>query len=158
MNFDLPPSLGGSNPTPAPPPIFNSQLPRKVITEEEKNWAMLAHLSSLLSLISGGFLGPIASFIIWLVYREKSVYIAQQSLQSTLFQVGGFLVNWMIWIVVSVLSSFLIGLCLIPFALLITVATIVWPLLGAYNCSQGKQFRYPIVADMVSIPGKAGDG
>ena len=64
------------NPNPAPAPLSPS---------EERTWAMLSHLSVLANLFTG-FLGPVAALIIYLVYKDRSRYVAYQSLQSLIMQ------------------------------------------------------------------------
>ena len=49
--------------------------------QDERTWSMLAHLSVLLSLITG-IGGPIAALVIWLVYKDKSQRVAFHALQS----------------------------------------------------------------------------
>ena len=62
------------------------------------------------------------------------------------------------WTVAGALTAVLIGLCLMPFALLVTllllVGLVVLPVLffvyglyGAYEVYQGRDFRYKYVAD-----------
>ena len=59
---------------------------------DERTWAMLAHLSVLANLVTG-FLGPVIALIIYFAYKDRSRYLADQSLQAFLFQlvwwVGG---------------------------------------------------------------------
>lgn len=137
-----------------PPPAVEPISPA-----QEHNWAMLAHMSILLNLFTG-FLGPVVALIIYLVYKDRSRYIAYQSLQSTIFQlvvwVGVGLVIGAIWLITLVLSIFLIGLLLIPFTLLATLFLLVVPLgslvYGVYagiQCSHGEDFRYWLVGDWV---------
>ena len=137
-------------PPPAEEPISPSQ---------EHNWAMLSHLSILLNLFTG-FLGPVVALIIYLVYKDRSRYIAYQSLQSTIFQlvvwVGVGLVIGAIWLITLALSIFLIGLLCVPFSLLATLFLLVVPLgslvYGVYagiQCSHGEDFRYWLVGDWV---------
>jgi uncharacterized Tic20 family protein len=144
QNEEVPPQL--------PPPAGDVISPSK-----EHNWAMLAHLSILLNLFTG-FLGPILAFIIYLVYRDKSRYIAYQSLQATVFQllvwVGiGFVIGAM-WLVTALLSIFLIGLLCIPFTLLgtifllfVPIASLVYGVIAAVKTSKGEDFRYWLVGD-----------
>jgi len=122
---------------------------------DERTWAMLAHLSILLNLISG-FLGLLAALVIYLVYKDRSRYVAYHSLQSLFFQlvfwVGGGVVVAIAWALTSVLSAILVGLCCIPLALLISlipVAAVVYAIAGAVQCSQGRDFRYWLVGDWV---------
>jgi len=143
-----------SPPEQLPPPAEEPISPAK-----EHNWAMLAHLSVLLNLFTG-FLGPVIALIIYLVYKDRSRYIAYQSLQSTIFQlvvwVGVGLVIGAMWLVTLALSIFLIGLLCVPFTLLATILLLFVPLgslvYGVYagiQCSHGEDFRYWLVGDWV---------
>jgi uncharacterized Tic20 family protein len=92
------------------------------------------------------------------VYRDKSRYIAYQSLQATVFQllvwVGiGFVVGAM-WLITALLSIFLIGLLCIPFTLLgtifllfVPIASLVYGVIAAVKTSNGEDFRYWLVGD-----------
>lgn len=142
-------------PDPLLPPPAQVSIP----TSTEQNWAMLAHLSILLNLITG-ILGPVVALIIYLVYKDRSRYIAYQSLQSTIFQlivwVGIGLVIGAIWLFTAILSIFLIGLFLIPFSLLATLfllalplASLIYGVYAAIKCSHGEDFRYWLVGDWV---------
>ena len=64
-----------------PMPVTNlPQTPARLSPSEERMWAMLAHLSVLINLVTGAF-GPIVALIIYLVYKDRSRYVAYQSLQ-----------------------------------------------------------------------------
>ena len=116
---------------------------------------MFAHLSILVNLISG-FLGAIAALIIYLVYKDRSRYVAYHSLQSLFFQlvfwVGGGALAGIAWALSGVLSVVIIGLLCIPIAILISlipVAALVYGVIGGIQCSQGADFRYWLVGDWV---------
>jgi uncharacterized Tic20 family protein len=110
----------------------------------------------LINLVTGA-LGPIAALVIYLVYKDRSRYVAYQSLQSLLLQligrVGGGIIVGAAWAITGALSAVLIGLCLIPFALLITlflpVGTIVYSIIAAVKTNQGEDFRYWLIGDWV---------
>jgi hypothetical protein len=116
----------------------------------------MAHLSVLINLVTGIF-GPVAALLIYLMFRDRSRYVAYQSLQSLLLQligwVGGGLIIGAAWAVTGALSAILIGLCLIPFALLITIflplGTIVYAIIAAIKTNQGEDFRYWLIGDWV---------
>lgn len=134
--------------------MFSSSSPSAPVPaltqSEERSWAMLAHLASLLSLASLWLLGPLAAGLIWLIYRDRSRYVAHQALQSALFQLASLFVNAAVWGVTAALSAIVIGLCLIPLAMLVTLVTIVYPLVGAYQTAMGRPFRYAVIGDMVT--------
>ena len=135
--------------------ITATDPPEPLTKSEERTWAMLAHLSILLNLISG-FLGPIAALVIYLVYKDRSRYVAYQSMQSFVFQlvfwVGAGALAAMMWFVSIFFSIVVIGLCLMPVALIISVvpiAALVYGVVAAIQCNEGVDFQYWLVGDWV---------
>jgi uncharacterized protein len=129
--------------------------PSGLTSSEEHTWAMVAHLSVLANLFTG-FLGPVIALIIYLVYRDRSRYVAYQSLQAFIFQliwwVGAGALAGIVWAISAILAVVLVGCCLMPFALLLTlmpVAALVYGVVGAVECSQGRDFRYWLIGDWV---------
>lgn len=143
-------------PSLAPMPV---NPPQALTPGDERTWGMLAHLSTLLNLVTG-FGGPIAAFIIYLVYRDRSRFVAYHALQSMVFQLlwwfgGGVLIGLM-WAVVGGLSMILVGLILIPVAVLFTflflllpVGALIYGVVGAVQVDQGQDFKYWLVGDWV---------
>ncbi|MFP3854457.1 MAG: DUF4870 domain-containing protein [Anaerolineales bacterium] len=122
---------------------------------EERTWAMVAHLSVLVNLVSG-VLGPVVAFVIYAVYKDRSRYVGYQALQSFVFQlvwwVGGGAIVGLVWVVTGILSAVLIGLLLIPFACLFSLLPVLALVYGTYagiECSQGKDFKYWLIGDWV---------
>ena len=116
---------------------------------------MLSHLSVLANLVTG-FLGPVIALIIYLVYKERSRYVAYHSLQSLVFQliwwVGGGILTALAWTVSGLLAAILIGCLLMPIALLISLiplGALVYGVIGAIQTSQGQDFRYWLIGDWV---------
>jgi len=134
---------------PAPAPVTG------LSPSEEHTWAMIAQLSILANLFTG-FLGPVIALIIYLVYKERSRYVAYQSLQAFIFQliwwIGAGALAGIAWAVSGLLAIVLVGCCLMPFALfisLIPVAALVYGVVAAVECSQGRDFRYWLIGDWV---------
>ena len=120
------------------------------VTSDEKTWAILAHVSILLGAITAGLLGPVAAFVIWLVKKDESDYVAKQALQSLIYQIVVAVLSWIMWIVIAVLAVFVIGLCLIPIGLLLNLAAVGYGCYAAYVCSLGQEFKYPIIWDLIA--------
>ncbi len=141
--------------TDQPPTLPSSPPVQPLSPGDERTWAMLAHLSILLNLISG-FLGIVAALVIYLVYKPRSRYVAYQSMQSFIFQLiwwfgAGILVG-IIWVITGTLSAILIGLVCLPLACVITLiplAALVYSIVGAVECNNGKDFRYWLIGDWV---------
>jgi uncharacterized Tic20 family protein len=156
--------------------------PRTVPTRDDLTMAALAHASILITFLvgvgSGGLgaiLGVFIPLAIWYSYRDKSTYTAQQALYATAYQVAcilsvlalavvGSILVVVGWTVSGALTAILIGLCLMPFALLVTllliagvlvlpVVQLVYGLYAAYETYQGRDFRYKWVADWVDQQG-----
>lgn len=137
------------------PETYVPQPSAPLTPSEERTWAMLAHLSILLNLVSG-ILGVAAPFVIYLIYKDRSRYVAYHSLQSLFFQmifwVGGGVLAGVTWALTGILAAVVVGLLCIPIALLVSavpLAAIVYAVIGGIQCSQGQDFRYWLVGDWV---------
>jgi uncharacterized Tic20 family protein len=116
--------------------------------QDERIWSMLAHLSVLVSIITG-IGGLIAALVIWLVYKDKSQRVAFHALQSLWYQVTWIVILFVGWTITGILSLVVIGLLLIPVMLLATFVPFVHMCYAAYKVYQGVDYRYPVIADMV---------
>lgn len=141
--------------TPSPQPAAAPVAPAPLSPSDERTWAMVAHLSILVNLVSG-FLGLLAALVIYLVYKDRSRYVAYHALQSLFFQLvfwaGGGVLAGAAWAISGILSAVLIGLCGFPLAALISLiplAAMVYGIVGAVQCSQGRDFRYWLAGDWV---------
>jgi len=122
---------------------------------DERMWAMVSHLSVLANLISG-FLGPVIPLIIYIVFKDRSRYVAYQSLQALIFQlvwwVGGGVLAGATWALSGILSAVIIGLLFMPLACIfsaIPLAALVYGIYGGVQTSQGQDFKYWLVGDWV---------
>lgn len=138
---------------------MNEQMPQippaPLSPQEERQWAMVAHLSVLANLVSG-FLGPVVPLVIYMVYKERSRYVAYQSLQSLIFQlvwwVGGGILAGVTWTISGVLSTVIIGVLCMPIACIFSAMPLValgYGIYGGIQCSQGQDFKYWLVGDWV---------
>ena len=105
------------------------------ISKEQKNWAMIAHLSALLFLWSGigGMLGP---FIVWLMRKDDMPFAAQQAKEALNFQITMFLLSIIGWILVLVLVGFvMLGI--------LFIVDLVLTIIAAMKAGEGIAYRYP---------------
>lgn len=142
---------------------------------DEWTAAALAHTSTLLTIVLGvaggiGLLvGPAVPLVMYLGYRRKSRFVAFHALQSFVYHVAGVLLYLVLVVVVAVwvaiawtvsglLSAILVGLLLIPLAVLFTLlmafllicipfAWLGYGLYGAYQVYQGRDFRYWLIGE-----------
>ncbi len=145
------------------------------VPTDEWTAAMLAHASALLTLILGmaggvgALVGPAVPLAMYLGYRERSRFVAFHALQSFVYQVAGVLsyavlaavlAVWVAiaWTASGLLSAVLVGLLLMPFALLLTLLMVLllvcapfswlaYGLYAAYQVYQGRNFRYWLIGE-----------
>ena len=116
--------------------------------KDENTWSVLAHLSVFLNLFTG-FLGSVAALVIWLVYKDRSARVSFHALQSLWYQVAWMVILTVGWVVADILTVVLIGFLLFPVMILLTVVPFVHMGYAAYKISQGVDYRYPLVADLI---------
>lgn len=136
-----------------PPTLSTPPLP--LTPTEEKQWAMISHFGILANLFSG-FLGPVVPFVIYLIYKDRSRYVAYHSFQALIFQliwwIGGWVLASIAWTITGVLSAVIIGLLCIPFACIFSAMPIVALGYGIYagiQTNQGQDFKYWLIGDWV---------
>ena len=115
---------------------------------DEQTWSMLAHLSVLLSLISG-IGGVVAALVIWLVYRDRSDRVAFHALQSLWYQVAWSVLITAYATVSLILAVVVIGFVMLLFVPVIALIPLVHQCYAAYKVNQGIDYRYPVIANMV---------
>jgi len=109
--------------------------------EDERTWSVLAHLSTFLNLFTG-FLGPVAAFVIWLVYRDDSPTVARHALRSVFYQVAWLSAIFIGWTVTVALMAVLVGFLLVPVMAVVTFAPFVQASYEAYSAYRGGGLRY----------------
>ena len=122
--------------------------PVVVMTQEERTWSVLAHLSMFLNLVTG-FLGPVAALVVWLVFRDRSRRVAFNALQSMWYQVAWVVILAVGWTVTGLLTIVLIGFLLIPVMALVSIVPFAHAAYAAYRVSRDGEYRYPFIADMI---------
>jgi uncharacterized Tic20 family protein len=111
-------------------------------TKDERNLAMFAHLSAFAGLIFPAGGNVIAPLIVWLTQREKSEFVADQSLEALNFNITVFLAE----IVCGVL--FIVGIGVI-LGLVLGIVWLIGTILGAIKASEGQRFRHRFTLRLV---------
>ena len=120
---------------------------------EEGTLAMFAHLGVFLNLFTG-LLGILPPLFIYLAYKDRSKYVAYQSLQALVFQglffIGGTILAGITWAISVALSVVLIGICGFPIALLLTlipIGALVYAIVAAVDSYHHRDFQYWLVGE-----------
>lgn len=111
------------------------------VTSEDRNWALAAHLGSILT--AWFALGLLAPLIVLLVRGGESPFVRRHAVESLNFQI-----NALVYSVVFFLLIFaLIGLALLPIYGLFYLICVV---IGTVQASGGQDFRYPLTIRVIS--------
>ncbi len=113
------------------------------VSDEERTWAMLAHLITLVGYVVwiGAYLVPL---VIYLVYKDKSSFVAFHALQSLFFQLAVLVVAAML----LVLSLTIMLACVtIPALIVLGVGALAYVIVAAIRAYNGELFEYWLVGN-----------
>jgi len=134
-------------------------------TTENRIWAVLSHLSALT--FGMGILLPIIG---WSDQRRKSNYASFQTLQALGYQSLGFTVWILSYLVIAILAAIIVLIitgardgsenpdaAMAPWAIVFSVVMLgflalylLLPIIAAFACALGKDFRYPIMGNRLA--------
>lgn len=136
----LPPAPATGEMAVAPPPA--GALP---VTEEARNWALVAHLSGLVSAGLGGliFLGPL---LVWLLKKDDDLFVAHHAAEALNFNL-----SMTAYSVLAILTGLtIIGLVVaIPAFVVGAVTWFVTSIVAAIRANRGESYRYPLTIRFV---------
>ena len=113
----------------------------RVLSETERNWAMLCHLSGFAGFFFpfGGIIGPL---ICWLTRKDESYWININGIKSLNFQL-----SILLYIVLSIpLCFIIIG---IPIIMLLVTLKVIFMVIASVRASKGELIRYPLVIPFI---------
>ena len=113
------------------------------LSVDEKLWGMLAHLLTLLGyvVVVGEYIAPL---VIYLVYKDRSRFVAFHALQALFFQLLALAVG----IALVLFSVVTLGLGLLlaaPLAIALAIAVLVYTIIAAIQANNGVWYELPIV-------------
>ena len=108
--------------------------------DQERLWAMLAHLLSFVAAYL--FLGFVAPLVVLLVFGQRSAYVRAHAVESLNFNL-----SWLLYgIVAVILAIVLIG---IPILIALGIAYLVLVVIASVRANNGEFFRYPLTIRFV---------
>jgi len=117
-----------------------ARAPAPTVSVDEKNWAVLSHLSAFVMFLGvPALIGPL---VVWLLKKDLP-YVDEQGKEALNFNI-----SFLIYGIVSAVSIiFLIGLLLLPVVL---VTWFVLVIVAAVKAGAGEHYRYPFTLRFVS--------
>jgi len=120
-----------------------SHLQGDSLSADEKLWGMLAHLLTLLGYIVtlGQYIAPL---VIYLVYKDRSPFVAFHALQALFFQLLALAVG-VVLVLFSIITLGLGLLLAVPLAIALAIAVLVYTIIAAIQANNGVWYELPIV-------------
>ncbi len=113
----------------------------RVLTETERNWAMLCHLSAFAGFFFpfGGIIGPL---ICWLTRKDESAWIYVNGKNALNFQL-----SMLLYIFLTIPLIFIVvG---IPLMMMLYALKIVCIIIASVKASKGELFKYPLAIPFI---------
>ncbi len=120
-------------------------------SEEERNWAMVAHLGpAVAAIVSAGFLSFLVPLVILLVEKERSEFVRAQAKESLNFRITMLIaygILGFLWIP-AIFSG--VGICCLgPIHIAAVVIDILFGIIAALQVHEGKPYRYPFAIRVI---------
>ncbi|MCG8648278.1 MAG: DUF4870 domain-containing protein [Pirellulales bacterium] len=124
------------NPYDSPPPTHDEL--EFTPTHDERNLAVIAHLSGCAGIILGGLVGFIGPLVIYLMKKDSSPYVEAQAKEALNFQITLLLIM-VVCIILTVAScGFLFPIAFVP-----TVLQVYFGIVAGLAVKDGDHYRYP---------------
>ena len=128
------PYRASSSTTTPPPPAGEGFVP----SQDDRNLALIAHLSGAAGIFVGGLAGFVGPLIIYLLKKETSPYVESQAKEALNFQITMLMIA-VVCLVITVLSC---G-ALFPVVFIPMVLQLIFAVLAALAVRDGADYRYP---------------
>jgi uncharacterized protein len=113
----------------------------KVLSETERNWSMLCHLSAFAGFFFpfGGIIGPL---ICWMSRRDESSWVNINGKASLNFQL-----SMLLYMILAIpLCFIIIG---IPIIMVLGTLKVVCIIIASVKAPKGELFRYPLLIPFI---------
>ena len=150
---DIDPVPPAAPPESQPPSLAVSTPHANGVSAEERQWAMIAHLSALLGGVVtagwghslAGFVGPL---IVWLIKKDTMPFVDDQGKEALNFNIT----VGIVFVVLALFSvmTFGIGLLIaLPAYLVIALLWLIFTIIAAIKSHEGIAYRYPFALRLV---------
>ena len=153
MTMDPNEPSGDPNPANQPVTALPVAVPASDLSIEERQWAMMAHLSALLGYMitfgwagsAGGFLGPL---IVWSMKKDTMPFVDAQGKESLNFSIT-ICIAFAVLFAFGVMTLGIGFLIAIPAMLAVGLYALVFTIIASIKANEGVHYRYPIALRLI---------
>ena len=117
-------------------PQYAAAAPAPLSDSDQRLWATLAHIGPII-------IGFVAPLVIWLVYKDRGRYVADQAKEALNFQITVTIAAT----ISSILIFAFIGIVLLPAVLIVALVLMI---MAAIAANKGEAYRYPVSLRLVN--------
>ena len=126
-------------------------LPPGSPSADERQWGMFAHLASLVGIVIplGTILGPL---VVWLVKKDTMPFVDDQGKEALNFNITLLIVGVVFGVIGAIFTAITLGLgaiLVVPVALALGVAWLVFTIMAAMKVNDGVAYRYPLTIRLI---------
>jgi hypothetical protein len=150
------PNPPNSNPNPEPAPPVNPPLPAPptsavppAASGSSRSWEVACHLSALSGWITGGVGWIAGPLIVWLLKKSEMPGVDAHGKEALNFHISIFLYS-IAMMLVAFLTCGLGAFLVVPLAILLGLAQIVFAVIAGIKASNGEFYRYPFTIRLVT--------
>jgi uncharacterized protein len=131
-----------STPPPTPPQEPPGPPPSQPggPTSDDRNWAVIAHLSALITII--GIPSLVGPLVVWLVKRDQP-FVNEHGREALNFNIT-ILIYVVVLIVITIVTLGIGVILTIPAGIVLFILWLIFLIQGAMAASRGQSYRYPL--------------
>ncbi|MGH3346754.1 MAG: DUF4870 domain-containing protein [Nocardioides sp.] len=139
-----------SDPYGPPPTPGDQPAGQGALTQEDRTWALAAHIGSLVSAwFAFGFLAPLLVMLL----KSDSPFVRRHAVESLNFQISLLIYSLVGTVVAFILTLATLGIGLfviIPVVAVLALIVLVLIIVATVKASNGEDYRYPLTLRLVS--------
>ena len=114
--------------------------------DDTRTFALVAHLSALLSLFIGfPFIGPLVVYLV----KKDDPFVRRHAAEALNFNLSITLYAIVLGIAMLIGLFFIVGLLLLPLFVVLAIVWVVFLCLAGAKAGQGEEYRYPLTIRFV---------
>lgn len=127
-------------------PYFPPQAtpPPPGLSSEERTWGLIAHLSALSGLVTGGLGVIIGPLVVWLIKKDTLPFASGEAKEALNFNITWFIVAAALSLLAFLLMFIFIGFLLFPVIGIMGIAWLVLSIIAAVRANEGRPYKYPL--------------